>query len=245
MLNLIISLVVGFAVGALFALPFGGWGYGIVPGLIAAIVAFFLLTRRVLRDINATMAKLQTMAPPKNVAQRRRRVDESVALLQGLIEKWDKWQFFLEPQICGHIGMLLWADNRQEEAVPHLQKSSPRSWISKAYLGVHYYKKKRPVEMKAAFEEAVKYSPKESLLWNTYAWCLYKRQERDEALAVLNRAVEKLGAEERTERNRTAVQNSKGMKMKGWGDMWYQFQLETHPDMQPQQFGKRALYKGR
>lgn len=244
MLNLLISLGAGIAVGALFALLFSGWGYGVIPGLIVAVVVFVILGRRVLKDVQARMGRVQKILTPKNPTKATKpRIDDAVAVLQEGIDKWSPWQFFVEGQICGQIGMLYYLDKRFDLAQEPLEKSSPRNWISKAMLGAIYYRRKRPQEMTAAFEDAIKYSPKESLLWNAYAWCLYKRQDRDGAIAVLNRAVEKLGTEERTARNLTAVQNSKGMKMKGWNEMWYQFHLEKHPQMQQQQFGKRSLYK--
>lgn len=246
MLNLLISLGAGVGVGALFALLFSGWGYGVIPGLIVAVIVFVVLGRRVLKDVQGRMARVQKILTPKNPTKHTKpRIDDAVAVLQEGIDKWRPWQFFVEGQICGQIGMLYYLDKRFDLAQEPLEKSSPRNWISKAMLGTIYYRRKRPDDMKAAFEEATKYSPKESLLWNVYAWCLYKRQDRDGAISVLNRAVEKLGSEERTARNLTAVQNSKGMKMKGWNEMWYQFHLEKHPQMQQQQFGKRALYKGR
>ncbi|MFT6399610.1 MAG: tetratricopeptide (TPR) repeat protein [Bradymonadia bacterium] len=240
MLNLLISLGAGFAVGALFALLFSGWGYGVIPGLIVAVIVFVVLGRRVLKDVQERMARVQRILTPKNPNKATKpRIDDAVAVLQEGIDKWAPWQFFVEGQVCGQIGMLYYLDKRFDLAQEPLEKSSPRNWISKAMLGAIYYRRKRPEDMKAAFEDAVKYSPKESLLWNAYAWCLYKRQDRDGAISVLNRAVEKLGNEERTGRNLTAVQNSKGMKMKGWNEMWYQFHLEKPPQMQQQQFGKR------
>ena len=247
MLNLAVSLGLGFGFGAAFGALLGGWGYGVIPGMIVAIVAFVVLGRRVLKDLQARMADVQKILTPTNPSARTKpRIDDAVAVLEAGIKKWKPWQFFVEGQVCGQIGMLYYLDQRFDLAQPHLAKSSPRNWISKAMLGAIHFRLKRPDDMKAAFEEAVRYSPKESLAWNAYAWCLYKRQMRDEAIAVLNRAVEKVGSEERTTRNLKAVQNSKGMKMKGWAEMWYQFHLEKPPQMiQQQQFGKRSLYRGR
>ena len=241
MLNLAISLLAGIGVGALFSILLSGWGYGIIPGLIVTVVVFVVLGRRVLKDLQGRMAEVQKILSPSHpTARTKPRIDDAVAVLQAGIDRWKPWQLFVEGQVCGQIGMLHYLDQRFDLAQPQLEKSSPRNWISKAMLGAIYFRRKRPNEMKEAFESAIRFSPKESLLWNAYAWCLYKRQMRDEAISVLNRAVEKLGAEERTARNLTAVQNSKGMKMKGWNEMWYQFHLEKPPQtMQQQQFGRR------
>jgi tetratricopeptide (TPR) repeat protein len=207
-LNLAISLLVGIGVGALFSILISGWGYGIIPGLIVAVVVFVVLGRRVLKDLQARMGEVQKILTPSNPSARAKpRIDDAVVVLQAGIDRWKPWQFFVEGQVCGQIGMLYYLDQRFDLAQPHLEKSSPRNWIAKSMLGAIYFRRKRPDEMKEAFESAIRFSAKESLLWNAYAWCLYKRQLRDDAIAVLNRAVEKLGNEERTTRNLTAVQN--------------------------------------
>ena len=80
-----------------------------------------------------------------------------------------------------------------------------------------------------AFEVAVEGSPKEALLWNVYAYCLWKSSQKDKAISVLERALEHVSSDERTRDNLKALQNNKKMKMRGWNMMWYQFHLDTPP----------------
>lgn len=249
MLAILLSLAATVGVTLLVGLPLGRILYGIVPGLIAGIAVWVVIGRKVMKDLQDRMARVQQMLTPKNpMRPTKPRIDDAVQILEDAY-KWKRWTPFVEGQIAGQIGTLYFIDKRFDEARPHLEKSSARNWVAKAMLGVLHFKKKDETAMVAAFEEAVKHSGKESLLWNLYAYCLYKRQRRDEAIAVLNRGIEKMGEEARTAKNLAAVQNSKGMKMRGWNEMWYQFHLEKPPAVNPlqqKQFGgKRALYRGR
>ena len=247
-----LSFVIASAASILATLAFGALlgkvAYGIIPGVIVFGVVWFLIGRRVMRDLQARMQLVQKMLTPKNpMKPTKPRIDDAVKVLEDGY-KWNKWSPFVEGQLAGQVGALYFLDKRFDDALPHLEKSSARNWVAKAMLGVIWFKRKRPEPMVEAFESALKHSGKESLLWNVYAWCLYKRQDRDGAIEVLNRAVEKLGEEERTMKNLQAVKNSKGMKMRGWNEMWYQFHLETPPPVSPlpqRQFGKKALYRGR
>ena len=107
-------------------------------------------------------------------------------------------------------------------------------------LGVIYMRKKENEKMIKAFEKGVKSSSSEALIWNLYAYCLSKVGERDKAIAVLNRAVKKVTGDERTASNLKALQNNAKMKMKSFGEMWYQFHLETVPMSMRVQAGGRG-----
>jgi tetratricopeptide (TPR) repeat protein len=238
------AIMVTFAVG----LPLGSVLYGIVPGIIVFFVVWFLIGRKIMRDLQQRMESVQKILTPKNpMRPTKPRFDDAIKVLEGG-RVWAKWSPFVKGQIDGQIGVMLYLDQRFDEALPYLQSASARNWVAKAMQGAIHFRKKQPEPMKAAFESAVKYSPKESLLWNVYAWCLYKRQDRDAAIDVLNRGLAKVGNDERTSRNLQAIRNSKGMKMKGWNEMWYQFHLEKPPQVAalPQQHvSKRAMYRGR
>ena len=51
-------------------------------------------------------------------------------------------------------------------------------------------------------------------------------KERDQAVAVLNKGLKICEGDERLVVNRNQLQNNKPMKMKVYGDQWYQFMLE-------------------
>ena len=60
-----------------------------------------------------------------------------------------------------------------------------------------------------------------------HLWLVALEEKRnDDALEVLVRGKAKADADKRLDENLTAIQNRKGMKMKGYGQNWYQFGLE-------------------
>ena len=251
MLNPLISLAAAIVVTLLVGLPFGNLAYGIFPGLIAFGVAWFFLGRRVLRDVQARMERVQAILQPPNMKPGMKpRFDDAIAVLVEAME-WRKWQPFIAGQIAGQIDQLYYLDKRFTEAAPYLEQASPRNWVAKAMQAAIAYRKKDKDGVTAAFEAAAKHSKKESLLWNMYAWCLWKLEDTDAAIAVLNRGVAHVGTDERTKRNLLALQNNKKLQMKGWEMMWWQFHLEKppmmgHPSMGNKRFhGSKAAYRGR
>lgn len=258
MINIGLSVLAAVVVTLLFGTLFGGGtlrvAYGIVPGLIAFVAAFFFLARRVQRELQTLMHRVQEIITPRNprAAQQRevvrRSIDEAIRVLQeGMRWKW--WQVFTEAQIAGQIGRLYYLDQRFKEAEPWLEQAFARDWGAKAMLAALRYRRKDIPGMKAAFEIAVRAGKKESLVWNMYAWCLVGAGDRDAALEVLNRARKAVPSDERTRRNHENVQNGRGVKMKGWEMMWYQFHLEKPPAQAPpqmrQRMDRRQMFKGR
>ncbi len=75
-------------------------------------------------------------------------------------------------------------------------------------------------------EEAVKASKKTGMLWCLYAWLLWKEKRLDDAISVLARGAEVVPDDKYLKDNLHALQNRKGMKMKPYGEQWYQFGLE-------------------
>jgi len=106
-------------------------------------------------------------------------------------------------------------------------------------LATLYYKRKKLDDMKSVFEEAVDSNKKQALLWNIYAYCLWKQNLRDDAIKVLSRAREHVPNDEKTERNLKALQTDRKMKMRGWNMQWYQFHLDKPPQPKLQIQGRR------
>jgi hypothetical protein len=89
--------------------------------------------------------------------------------------------------------------------------------------------------MKASFEKAVAATKNESLPWALYAFCLDKVGERNKAIEVLEKGIKKGAADDTLLVNLGALQEGKKMKMKGYGDLWYQFHLEKQGTVIKQQ----------
>jgi tetratricopeptide (TPR) repeat protein len=232
---LLISIAAAVATTVATGFIFGGgefeFWYGIVPGLIVFVGLFIYLARRILNQMQSIVGEAQREFQNQNI-------DRGIEVLEAA-RPLSKWQFFLGSQIDGQIGSVLYMAKRFDEAESYLRRSFKKNWVSRAQLGVLYYKKKKYDDMKEVFEEAVSANKKESLLWNLYAYCLWKQGNRDDAISVLNRAVDAIEGDDKTERNLKALKNNRKMKMRGWNMMWYQFHLDRPPMARQQQFRRR------
>ncbi len=218
MLSLLVSLsLLAASVGICLALH---WyvGYGIAVGLVLFFTTNYLLARTIGRKVEARMREAGD-------AVAKGHPERAVEILEGCYPL-ARWQFLLRGQIDGQIGVILYAQRKFDEALPYLERSSNRHWIARAMLGVLYMKRKRIEDMKRVFDKAVAANRKEGMLASLYAYCLAKVGEREAAMAVLTRALEKLEGDGRLEANLKALQNRRPMKMKNYGDLWYQFHLE-------------------
>lgn len=252
MLTLALSLGVGAVVTALFTLLLGKVVYGIIPGILAMGVVIVLVVRRVGADLQRRANEVGELLQPKNPTQQfkpaeaKRRIERAIAILEGGM-KWQAWNPLTRGQIYGQIGTLHFVRQDYGKAKHFLADSSPRNWMAMAMLAAIHFRDGDDDAMKTSFEAAVKHNARESLAWNAYAWCLHQRDDRDGAIAVLNRASEHVGTDERTQRNLKGLQNGRKPRMNGWGMQWYQLGLEPPPQMnsplQPR-FSRRAL-KGR
>jgi hypothetical protein len=99
--------------------------------------------------------------------------------------------------------------------------------------------------MRETFEKAVQASPKESLLWNLYAYCLCESNDTEKAKDILERGLKKLPGDEKAKQNLELLREGKKMKMKGFGEMWLQFHLESIGTIQKQQMAAMGGMKRR
>lgn len=222
MYNLLISLAVGIGISALIGGFFGSVWYGLIPGVIAFGIAYVLLARRTMKQVQAVSQSAQKHFQAQNI-------DRGIEVLEEDAYPLGKWQFFVEAQIRAQIGRVLFMARRFDEAEHHLREGFKKDWVARGMLGALYYKQKKHDEMKKVFDEAVTANKKHSLLWNLYAYCLWKSGNRDEAIDVLNRALDKLDGDAKTEKNLNRLKNGRSMKMRNWGNQWYQFHLDAPP----------------
>ncbi len=247
MYNALISLGVAAATTLVFGFLLGGMSlsgllYGIAPGLIALVVTYFLLARRTYNQVQEYFQKAQQ--PLQN-----RDVESAVNIIKDAYPLGD-WQFLVESQINAQIGTMLYSAQKFDRAENYLQDAFDNStvvnailsqnWRAPAMLGVIHYRNKNFDEMREVFEDAVATNEDKPLLWNLYAYCLWKSRQRSDAIDVLNRAVEEVD-DQKTEDNLNALQNGSKMNMSGWGNQWYQFHLDRPPPQQRR--GNQAQFR--
>lgn len=219
MYNLLISFAA--AVAVFIPLFFGLDLYWLMAFLISLLVfmaVFYLISRIIMKKITALMDIVT-----KDLQAQR--VEKGIRELQGAF-RWAKWQIYVEGQLNAQIGMIYYMKRDFAAAFPYLEKAFFKNWVAMGMLGVSYMKRNKPDKMKEVFQKAVQGTPKESLLWNLYAYCLAETGDAGKAKEVLEKGLKKLPGDERLKVNLEALQEGKKMKMKNYGEMWLQFHLE-------------------
>jgi tetratricopeptide (TPR) repeat protein len=243
MYNLLISLAVGLAVS--LAVRFGtnvGWVGSIVPGLLALMVAYFLLARRSWKQLEALMGTVQK----ELLAQK---LDRALQTLEGGFAL-APWQFLVASQIHSQIGVLRYVRQDFAGALPHLEKSFSRHGVARTMLALSRYRKKDLEGMRKVFEEAAKDNKKDGLLFATWAWVEEKEGAHDRAIAAVARGLKTNPSDEKLKAAAQALQNDKRLKMgKLYGEQWFQFHLEQMPGQMSSpaggRGGRRIVYQRR
>jgi tetratricopeptide (TPR) repeat protein len=240
MINLALALAAALAGFALFYFTHLVHAVGsILPGVVAGIVAYVLLAKRTVKQLEVVMASAQ-----KELAGRR--IEKALAILEGAFPL-ARWQFLVASQLHGQIGSLLYVQKKFDEAEPHLKKSFVKMWPARAMLAAQHFRRKEWKDMESVFDGAIRANKGESLLYAVYAYCEEKRGERKHAIEILQKGVSEVKSDERLKTLLTRLQNDKRMKLEVYGEQWYQFWLETPPQMQGPGggFGPRQVRWGR
>ena len=241
MWNLLISLALGAAValGIRFGTEFG-WVAAVFPGLVAAMVAYLLLARRIMKRLEGLFESTQHDV-------QARRIDKAVQTLETGFAL-SPWQFLVAAQLHSNIGILLYLKQDMDAALPHLRKSFGKMWLARAMLGAALYRKKDVAGAREVFEGAVRSNKKESVLWAAYAWVLEKEGEHQAALAVVGRGVDQNPKDEKLKAVQVTLQNGKKLKLgKIYEENWFQLYLESPPTQLVGpgfRGGRRAIYRG-
>jgi tetratricopeptide (TPR) repeat protein len=220
MLNMIISLAIS-ALSSALMVKFVTDSMPIVAAV--SIVCFFL---PFILIVKVVMKKVETVMLAAQRDVQANRADKAIANLQKGF-KYGNWQFYVKDQIYSQIGSIQYLKRDFNDAIPNLEKGFVRNWVSMAMLAIAYMKKNKTTKMVETFDKAIAGSRKEPMLYALYAFCLEKIGERSKALAILEKGLKKTAADERLQENIELLRAGKKMKMKGFGDMWYQFHLES------------------
>jgi tetratricopeptide (TPR) repeat protein len=120
-------------------------------------------------------------------------------------------------------------------AFPYLEKAFFKNWAAMGMLGICYMKRQKKDKMMATFDKALQWTSKESLFWNLYAYCLVECGENSKAKETLEKGLKKLPGDVSIKENLENLQQGKKMKMRHYGDQWYQFHLENMAAIQKHQ----------
>ncbi len=221
MINIIISVFVALDLGFLLFMLEVHPAIDIPVGLAAGVGVFYYLSKKMANRLTKLMERVNKLAQKRNI-------DGAIETLKsGYRFRW--LHPFVKSQIDAQIGTMYYYKKDYNTAFDYLKKGLSTHYIAKGMLAIIYMKKKQYDKMKQSFEMAVKSASKESLIWALYAYCMNRTGHREDAISILNRGLKKLPGDERLAANLKALQNKRPMKMKQYGEMWYQFMLDKMP----------------
>ena len=218
MIHLLMSLGLALLVTLLFVLLRIPLWLGLPAGLISGGALFIWLGRRIQTELEGIFTKAGELL-------KKQQFDPAIEVMKSAYRLAPR-QFLIKGTIDGQIGMVQYLRKKNNEAEPLLRSASIQHYIAKAMLAILQWKRGEVKQAKETFELALKSGKKESLLYAVYAYMLNEIHDREKAIEVLNRGLSVCKGDERLENNRNLLQNKKAMKMKIYGEQWYQFLLE-------------------
>ncbi len=228
MYNFLISAGSALAVFLILKFSFGmAWWGGLSISLLVFAAVFYLFSRIIMKKV---MSAMETAG--RDIQAQR--FEKGVRELKDAL-KYGRWQIYVEAQLHSQIGMIYYAKRDFSNAFPHLEKAFFKNWAALAMLAISYMKRQKKDKMIATFEKAVQWNGKESLLWNLYAYCLNETGESTKAKEILEKGAKKLPGDIHIQENLEQLRQGKKMKMRGYGDIWFQFHLESAGALQKHQ----------
>lgn len=225
-----ILIAAGAAVAALLILLLGfklAWWGAFLIALALFVAVYVIFVRIIMKKVMAEME----IAGKDLQAQR---FEKAVRVLKEAL-RFGKWQIYVEGQIKSQIGTIYYVKRDFSNAFPYLEQSFFKNWVSMAMLAICYMKRQKKDKMISTFEKAVQWSAKEPLLWNVYAYCLNESGEATKAREVLEKGLKKIPGDQQIKDNLESLTQGKKMKMRSYGDLWFQFHLESAAAVQKHQ----------
>jgi len=217
-LNLLSGLGAAVVVGLLLSLLNISFWITFPLGLAAGVAVFIYLGRRIQGQLEKIFNRAAEL-------MKKQQFDQAITIMEEGY-RFNRWQFLVKGSIDGQIGVVQYLRKKNDLAEPLLRTASFQHYIAKAMLGILLWKRGEKKQARATFQMALKSGKKESLLYAVYAYVLNEMKEREKAVEVLNQGLKTCKDDERLLVNRNNLQNNRPMKMKLYGDQWYQFMLE-------------------
>ena len=218
MINLLLGLGAALAVILLSSLLSIKLWISLPIGILAGAGLFIWQGRKVQQELEKIFARAGELL-------KKQQFDKAIeAMKEGY--RFSSRQFLVKGSIDGQIGVVQYLRKKNDEAEPLLAAASMQHYIAKAMLGILQWTRGEKKKAKETFNLALKAGKKESLLYAVYAYVLLEMGEREKAIEILNKGLGICKGDERLITNRNLLQNGKTLKMKVYGEQWYQFLLE-------------------
>lgn len=210
-----------FIASGLSALVFGvvaatfSWLTAILPALLVMGLVMFVLARRTAAEVQAALAPIPALAEKREMGKIR-------ALIRETSDTYKNWQFFLERQLNGQLGMLDYMELKFDEALPKLEGSF-RDWSSTVAAACVHVRRERFDDAWRLFEDAASYAPKEAAVYQMWATLRARKGDRSEALQVLSTGIEAMGGHEGLKAMKKRVANKQKIDTDAFQMVWFQF----------------------
>lgn len=229
MYSILICAALGVAVLLVAMLGFKlAWWIALLIGLVCFSTAFFFVSRYISKQ-------LMLILEQAGKDLQGQRFEKSIREMKDAL-RFGPWQLYVTDQINSQIGMAYYIRRDFSNAFPYLQKTFFKNWVAMGMLAICYMKRQKRDKMEQTFDKAVQWNGKESLLWNLYAYCLAEEcGETTKAIAVLEKGLKKIPGDVHLTENLENLQAGRKLKMRSFGDPWYQFHLESLGQLQKHQ----------
>ncbi|MCB9685105.1 MAG: hypothetical protein H6738_07220 [Alphaproteobacteria bacterium] len=229
MYNLLLALAAGTVVFGLTAAALSPIA-GVLPALIVVGGTLYALGRRTNTIVQAELAGVGPLL-------QQRKIDEAVALLEGVKARHGKWQFLLSGQLDAQVGLLDYLQMKWDTARPKLEAGKWRNWTALVCLGAIDYRQGRKDEAWKRFAEASDAAPNEILVYQIQATLQVRDGLRKEALETVARGLEANKDHQALKDLQSRIANQKKIDTGAFGENWFQFF--------PEDLMKQAVMRGR
>ena len=218
MINLLLGLGAALAVIVLSSLLSIRLWISVPLGLLGGAALFIWLGRKVQNELEGIFSRAGELL-------KKQQFDKAIETMKEGY-RLGRRQFLVKGSIDGQIGVVQYLRKKNDEAEPLLASASMQHYIAKAMLGILQWKRGEKKKARETFDLALKTGKKESLLYAVYAYVLVEMGDRSRAIEILNKGLGVCKGDERLITNRNLLQNGKALKLKVYGEQWYQFLIE-------------------
>ena len=134
MYNLVISLAAGLLIAAAVRLGGFGWAAVIIPGALAAAIAYIALNLRAQKRLSARIEAAVAEA-------QARRFDRAIQIAKGTLAM-GPWLFGTQAAVSALIGQFLWWKGENEAALPYLEAAAAGQWPARVMLAIARWRKR-------------------------------------------------------------------------------------------------------